>query len=288
MMRKFVFIPAVLFLSAMLVYCSDKNEPQNLFSLPKPLKEVSGITSINSTLWAIADSGNKNLIFQLTDKGKIAKEITITNATNVDWEDLTKDSDGNLYIGDFGNNDNTRKDLCIYKVSKDSLDKSETGFVAKINFSYPEQKDFPPIKTELKYDAEAFIVYKNHFYIFTKNRSKNFDGTTSLYRVPMFSGNHQATLIGSYKTDKKYNSGVITGAAISEDQKRIAILSHQKLWIFEAFNQDNFFSGKTTEIPLNHHSQKEAITFKDNTTVWIADEKVKKSGGNIYEFELKL
>jgi hypothetical protein len=28
---------------------------------------------------------------------------------NIDWEDITKDKDGNLYVGDFGNNDNERK-----------------------------------------------------------------------------------------------------------------------------------------------------------------------------------
>lgn len=285
-MRHF-YLPAVCFFSAFLVSCSAKNEPKKLFSLPKPLKEVSGITVSNHSLWAIADSGNKNQIFQLTDEGKTAKELTITDATNIDWEDLTSDTQGNLYIGDFGNNDNIRKDLCIYAISKDSLGKSETNSVAKIRFSYPEQKDFPPLKTELKYDAEAFIVFKNHFYIFTKNRSKNFDGTTLLYRVPMTAGKHQATLIGSFVTDKKYNSGVITGAAISPDQQRIAILSHQKVWVFEAFKDDDFFSGKITEVNLNHHSQKEAITFKDNTTIWIADEKVKKSGGNVYQFELK-
>lgn len=281
------YIPAVCFFSALFVSCSAKNEPQQLFGLPKPLKEVSGITLSKNSFWAIADSGNKNLVFQVTDEGKIEKELLLSDATNIDWEDLTSDAQGNLYIGDFGNNDNTRKDLCIYAISKDSLEKSETKAVAKINFSYPEQKDFPPVKTEMKFDAEAFIVYQNHFYIFTKNRSKNFDGTTLLYRVPMQAGNHQATLIGSFITDKKYNSGVITGAAISPDQQRIAILSHQKVWVFEAFKDDAFFSGKITEVALNHHSQKEAITFKDNTTIWIADEKVKKSGGNVYQFELK-
>jgi hypothetical protein len=274
-------------MSVFLFCCSAKEEPQKMFSLPKPLKEVSGITLSNNSFWAIADSGNKNLIFQVTDDGTIEKEIQIANATNIDWEDLTCDTAGNLFIGDFGNNDNARKDLCIYAISKDSLDKSETKAVAKINFSYPEQKDFPPVKTEMKFDAEAFIVYQNHFYIFTKNRSKNFDGTTLLYRVPMTAGTHQATLIGSFVTDRKYNSGVITGAAISPDQQRIAILSHQKVWVFEAFKDDDFFSGKITEIALNHHSQKEAITFKDNATIWIADEKVKKSGGNVYQFELK-
>ncbi len=276
-----------LFVSLSFTSCSTKNEPQKLFSLPKPLKEISGITLVGDKLWAIADSGNENIIYQLTEGGGIASKITITNAGNVDWEDLTKDSEGNLFIGDFGNNDNTRKDLCIYAISKDSLGKSETNSVAKISFSYPEQKEFPPKKTQLWYDVEAFITYKDNFYLFTKNRSKNFDGTTLLYRVPMTPGNHTATLLGSFKTDTNYNNNAITGAAISPNQQRIAILSHSKIWIFEEFKEDDFLQGKSTEFSLNHYSQKEAITFKNNTSVWIADEKVKKSGGNVYEFHLE-
>jgi hypothetical protein len=37
------------------------------------------------------------------------------NAKNTDWEALTNDGN-NFYIGDFGNNDGSRRDLTIYKV----------------------------------------------------------------------------------------------------------------------------------------------------------------------------
>jgi sugar lactone lactonase YvrE len=30
----------------------------------------------------------------------------VENAENNDWEDITKDIHGNIYVGDFGNNDN--------------------------------------------------------------------------------------------------------------------------------------------------------------------------------------
>lgn len=275
----------VFFLLLLLVSCSKHSErPQRIFNLPKPLKEISGIELIDNKLWAVADSGNENMVFHIDNEGKIKRKIEILNAKNIDWEDLASDLEGNLYIGDFGNNDNKRKDLCIYKISKDSLDKDKTNFVYKISFNYPEQKEFPPKKKQLWYDVEAFVVYKNNFYLFTKNRSSNFDGTTLLYRIPMTSGNHSATLLGSFKTDSDYNNNAITGAAISQDQKKIAILSHSKIWIFENFNRDDFFNGKVTELLLNHYSQKEAIAFKNNETVWIADEKVKKSGGNVFEF----
>ncbi|MEW5675629.1 hypothetical protein ABGT15_04895 [Flavobacterium enshiense] len=257
-----------------------------MFKLPKELKEISGIELVKEKLFGIADSGNENIVYQIDNKGDIVKRTTITDAENIDWEDLASDAEGNLYIGDFGNNDNERRDLSIYKISSDSLDEEQCKSVSKISFSYPEQKDFPPKKSELWYDVEAFIVYKNHFYLFTKNRSKKFDGTTLLYRVPMHSGNHEAKLIGSFKTEANYNNNAITGAAINSEQNKIVILSHSKIWLFEDFKGDNFFSGKTTELPLQHYSQKEAVTFKNNSTLWIADEKVKKNGGNIYQFHL--
>jgi hypothetical protein len=37
---------------------------------------------------------------------------------NIDWEDITKDRREFIH-GDFGNEN--RKDLCIYKIAKDSL-----------------------------------------------------------------------------------------------------------------------------------------------------------------------
>jgi hypothetical protein len=266
----------------------SKQHHQNIisevFSLPKKLKEVSGITynAKKDILYTIEDSGNENTVYGLNAKGNITEEITIEGVENIDWEDITSDENGNLYIGDFGNNANERKDLAIYKVPANDVENKKTTAVEKISFYYPEQTDFPP----KKYDVEAFLFYKNSFYLFTKNRSKNFDGTTLLYKVPNITGKHAATLIGSYKTGEDYNNGAITAAAMSPDETKIVILSHSKLWLFENFHNDTFLNGTITKIDLQHNSQKEAVTFKDDTTLLIADEKIKKSGGNVYSYTL--
>lgn len=256
-----------------------------IYSLPKNLKEVSGITysTEDSLLWTLEDSGNANVLFALNSEGLIAKEVTIKNVENIDWEDLTKDKEGNLYIGDFGNNENERQDLCIYKMDKKSLD-NENAFPAyKISFSYPEQKNFPPKKKELLYDVESFFELNGNFYLFTKNRSKGFDGTVFIYKVPNRAGFHKAELIGDFKTCDDYDNCAITSAAISPDQSKVVLLSHSKIWLFKNFSSDDFLSGIRTETELQHNSQKEAICFKDNNTLLIADEKVKKTGGTLYE-----
>ncbi len=286
-MKKFFLLG----ISVALLACQQQStaEFKTLYSLPKKLKEVSGITYFPETnlLYTLEDSGNKNAIYALNSQGKVAKTITITNATNVDWEDITKDKTGNIYIGDFGNNDNERKDLCIYKVNKNQLNKDLAVAEYKVSFSYPEQTEFPPKKKELFYDVEGFFEQGNYFYLFTKNRSKGFDGTAFIYKIPNAPGTQKATKIGEFKTCDNYNHCVLTSATISPDGKKVVLLSHDKIVLFKDFKGDLYHKGSQTEIKLNHFSQKEAIVFKDNNTLLIADEKANKTGGNVYEFKIK-
>lgn len=281
---------SIILLSILLLSCKqDSKVITALYPLPQSLKEVSGISysTQSSLIWVLEDSGNANMIYGLNPKGEIEKRITIQNATNIDWEDITKDSEGNLYLGDFGNNDNTRKDLCIYKVAKDSLLKNKVDALYKISFEYPEQNKFPPKSKNLFYDVEAFFEFKNNFYLFTKNRSSKFDGTTLLYKIPNKSGFHQAELLGKFKTGGSFENNAITSAAISPDASKVLLLCHSKVWLFQNFTLDKFFSGEVSELKLHHYSQKESICFKDNSIVLIADEKNKNSGGFVYETTLE-
>lgn len=286
-MKKFFLLGA----SIALLACQQQSNTdfKTLYSLPKKLKEVSGITYFPETnlIYTLEDSGNKNAIYAINSEGKLTKTITVTNATNVDWEDITKDKSGNVYIGDFGNNDNERKDLCIYKVNKDQLNKDMAVAEYKVSFSYPEQTEFPPKKKAMFFDVEGFFEHGNFFYLFTKNRSKDFDGTAYIYKILNAPGTQKATKIGEFKTCNNYNHCVLTGATISPDGKKVVVLSHDKIVLFAGYKDDLFHKGTQTEIKLNHYSQKEAVIFKDNNTLLIADEKTKKVGGNVYEFKLK-
>ncbi|WP_278035270.1 hypothetical protein [Flavobacterium nitratireducens] len=282
-------VSLVILASVLFAFCQSETPIVNeLFDLPKKLKEVSGITYTNNSnlAWLLEDSGNANEIYGINKEGKLVKTITISQTNNIDWEDITKDSQENLYIGDFGNNDNIRKDLAIYKIAKDSLDNESVIPSYKVSFAYPEQTEFPPKKTQLFFDVEAFVEYNNNFYLFTKNRSKGFDGTTFLYKVPNKSGFHSAKLFAKFKAEGNFENAAITSATISNDGKKVVLLSHSQIWIFENFTSDNFFSGAVNRVKLNHFSQKEAICFKDNKTLLIVDEKTKKIGGKLYQLDL--
>jgi hypothetical protein len=285
-MKNYLFIVFILFYG-----CQESNSKMELIcKLPKRLSEVSGIQVMknSNSIFAIEDSGNGSFLHTIGLNGKEQETVAI-NAENSDWEDLTSDMNGNLYLGDFGNNDNTRKDLCIYKIEAAALQDNTIPLLPdyKVSFYYPEQNEFPPSKKGLLYDCEAFFELNGFFYLFTKNRSKGFDGTLLIYKVPDKEGNHAAQLLGKYITGEDYNTAAITGAAISPDHSKFVLLSHSKIWLFEDFKGDDFLNGEISQLELNHYSQKEAVCFKDESTLLIADEKDKKTGGNIYKVNIE-
>lgn len=283
-MRVLSLLSALVFIS-----CNNSSSQDKLvFVLPKNLKEVSGIQKSLSSdvIWTIEDSGNANEIYAVDLNGTIKKTILVEDLKNNDWEDLTSDKEGNLYIGDFGNNSNTRKDLSIYKIDSKLLDSTTVKSTYKVSFYYPEQTEFPPKKKQFLYDCESFFEFNNNFYLFTKNRSKAFDGTTLMYKVPNKPGHHKAVLLGKYKTCGTYSTCAITSSALSPDAKKMVLLAHNQIWLFEDFNGDAFFDGKVTALSLDNYTQKEGLCFKDNTSIYIADEKTKKVGGNLYQYNL--
>lgn len=246
------------------------------------LKEVSGLAYVNGTLYGLEDSGNKNSIYKIALNGKTEQEINIAEAKNNDWEDLTADKQGNLYIGDFGNNNNDRKNLAIYKL--DANDLSKVSYV--VSYHYPEQKQFPPKKSNFIFDVEAFFEHNGSFYLFTKNRSKGFNGDVQVYKLPNKAGNHAAQLLGTIPTCDNFRKCAITGADLSPDGTKAVLLSGGKVWVMTNFGTENFAGAAMQVYELNHISQKEGICFKDNDTLLIADEKDKKEGGKLYEVKL--
>ena len=276
----------IIFSFLLLLSCQNFGQLILITDLPKDLKEVSGteIVPKSDLIWMVNDGGNKPVLFGLNSNGKIIKEITI-RAKNNDWEDLTSDEKGTIYIGDFGNNSNKRKNLSIIIVEQNELDEKKAE-VDEIEFEYPNQTAFPPKKKEMYFDTEAFFYFNNFLYILTKSRVKGNYGKTTLYKIPAKKGNYTAEIVDEFKSCNDLECW-ITSADISPNGKKVALLSQKKVLIFSDFKDDKFLSGNVTSINLKYRSQKESITFKDNNTVFITDEKAHDAGGNLYELKLK-
>lgn len=280
----------IIALSAFLMSCrTNPDVLEKVFSFPDGMKEISAVEmpAKSDWIWTLEDSGNDAKLYAVNEKGELMNTVDIKGATNKDWEELTSDKEGNLYIGDFGNNHNMRKDLCIYKIAANQLKNKEADIAAKIEFNFPEQTEFPPADAHKYYDLESFFLLNDTFYLFTKNRSSEFDGTTFLYSIPNQAGNHAAKLLGSFKTCPDFRHCAITSADISPDGNKIVLLSYSHIWLFTDFKKDDFFKGKVQQIDLANFSQKEGICFVNNHKVFVTDERKKKNGGNLYQLDLR-
>jgi len=252
------------------------------------LTEISGIEfDKRMNLWAINDGGDKPKLYQVNKDGNINKTITITNAKNIDWEDMTQDDFGHFFLGDFGNNENLRKWLTIYKIENPIDIKGNTTQAEIIKFNYPEHKSFPPKAKDKEFDVEAFIYYKKHLYLFTKNRTVPFNGITSLYKIGDHAANFDAEKISTFRTCTIAEKLCwITSAALSPSRKKLALLDSQRIWLFENWQGDDFFSGDVYRIDLGIVTQKEAITFYNEDYIVFTDEEFHGIGRNAYVINL--
>ncbi|APA63899.1 hypothetical protein [Maribacter sp. 1_2014MBL_MicDiv] len=268
--------------------CSNYGQLKVIADLPGSLDENSGLATYgDSTVWVIEDGGNKDEIYQINLKGDILKSLKVKNGDNQDWEDLTTDNAGNLYIGDIGNNANKRKDLVIYKLPNPTIEPGDKIDAEKIKLHYPDQKDFPPKKEGLFYDSEAIFHHDGKIFIVTKNRSKAFTGEAHIYSVPDTKGTYEATLVGSFTPCKDWKICQITSIDISPKGDRIVALSYGKLFIFTDFTWDDFTKGNMQEIDLGARSQLESVCFLNDDTLLISDEKAHSEGGNLYTYSIK-
>jgi hypothetical protein len=269
---------------------SNKTKTNNLkliAELNVKIKETSGLAVIPKYLISHNDKGRLNQLLLLNvENGNIEQTIDVSNVQNADWEDLAK-SDEHLFIGDMGNNEGERKNLAIHLIPINDLSKNASSVksIGSINFYYPEQNEFNVTKKH-NFDCEAMLYHNQQIFLFTKNR---LDDKTNLYALPSKPGNYAAKLIASFDV-----GGRITGADISADGKKIALVGYNKksdcfLWTFEAFNEDNFFAGKSKRYilgPYEKLGQMEAVAFKDNTNVYISSEEIANVLARLYLFKL--
>lgn len=190
--------------------------------LPEKLHENSGLANAiaDSLFWIHNDSGSPAELYLINKKGVLKQSVAIPNSHNIDWEDLASDTRGNLYIGDFGNNFQQRKDLTIYKYNSIKTE--------KITFSYTDQTAFP--SPTAQFDCEAFFWYNDSLYLFSKSYERK-AMLTKLYVLPDKPGNYQVTPKAVYQIETP-----VTAAAISPTGSSFALLTYGKLLVFNIKN----------------------------------------------------
>lgn len=230
------------------------------------ISESSGLahTGKDTTFYTHDDSGGKPELYEIDMSGCLIDVVKIPHASNKDWEDLARDDKGNIYIGDFGNNQNTRKNLRIYKVSISGNMKVDT-----ISFSYPDQQEFPPPKKQRNFDCEAFFWYKDSLYLFSKNRGSK---CVKFYKLPDQPGIYQAKLF-----HEVYLRSMITSADISPDKKEFVLLGYGKMYFFNNLEGESLKPAPAYCRKFGRGGQSEAVLFLNERELMVTNE-----GGKVF------
>ncbi|RMF01465.1 MAG: hypothetical protein D6772_04775, partial [Bacteroidetes bacterium] len=171
----------LLILCAGLLYAPRSVHAQlpSRFKLPWELREVSGLYIQHAdSLWWHNDSGDAPNIYLTNGHGKLQQTITLPTRA-IDWEDMTADTEGRIYLGDVGDNRRQRDQLTIYR-----YDPSLT-LVDSIRFRYPHGQH---------YDVEAMAWYQDSLHLFTKSRIRRGNLPTYHFVVPAQAGSYTAEL----------------------------------------------------------------------------------------------
>ena len=253
-----------------------------LCALPNEVLETSGLENgPNGWFWTHNDSGNPATLFCIDTTGTIQRSVAVIGDSNVDWEEVAKDDEGNLYIGNFGNNSLNRTDLRIVKIPSIDTCTVVAHVTDTINFSYPDQSAFPPTDGYGNFDMEAMFHYQNALHLFSKDRSNPASGYSKHYTLPDVGGTYVATLVDSVAVGHTSFVFSVTAADISDDGSQVALLTSDRIWLFDNYTGTDFFGGDVSELMLSVFSQKEGICFK-NGFLYVTDEQSFGLGGKMY------
>lgn len=265
----------VLHTIALLVFYATCAQTQvhEVGQMPMELIENSGHIFHNGSLISHNDSGNEPVLYVLdTVSMLITRRVSVSNASNIDWEDLTQDAT-HIYIGDIGNYTGTRTDLAIYKIAKNDFDQGNEVTAEIINFKYEDQQDFDD-NGESDWDAEALTVYQDELLVFTKEWIAQ--GTT-VYALATKAGNHVAKKVASYAAN-----GLVTGATYDATQNDLLLIAYTDLLSpFVLRSRDivdgSFFENGVERISLDiGFAQAEAITSVGPLRYFIGSERFER------------
>jgi len=195
--------------------------------------------------WFIRDAGkpeNRNKLYAIRidpETGRLGnidgyttKEFPVSGVDDVDWESLSIDDSGNIWIGDVGNfyrkddpglpaseaagqdrfrNSTAEPDLRLFQVPEPNPETQTTAAATKTApFKYPDNGD---------YNSEATFWLGGSMFLVTKAAT----GPQKIFRFPPYISSTQADNVLSYVGNLGVNVPPITDASVSTGNARIAL-----------------------------------------------------------------
>lgn len=257
---------------------------QPLQKISKDLEEISGVQYYAERFFGMNDSGGKPEIYSFSiDNPNAVRTIKVSNATNIDWEDIAM-SDKSIFVGDFGNNIGNRKDQKIYAINKKNINpdlENQTVEAKAIEFFFPEQKVYGYQPYQHDFDVESMVYFNNEIHLFTKEWKSQ---KTHHYTLDLVKGTQPAWLV------EEFDLGFLaTGADViklDDEKSRLAIVGYNKkgevfLMLTDFYNKSKEWFNNEKLIrkigDSDELGQVEGITFINPKEFYISAEAVHSS-----------
>lgn len=235
--------------------------------LPAALRETSGLAASRrqpGLFWTHNDSGNGPFVFALRADGRLAGQVEVDGAENVDWEDAASGpcpGGGDcLYVADVGDNPAARGDVAIWRIPEPSPGASISAHPVRLAARYPGGPR----------DAEAlFVLPGGEAYVVTKG-----DGApTELFRWPAEDGGIMQRVRQLAPAADQLGDRV-TGAGASPDGRWVAIRTYSTLhvWRTDDLLRDGGRPAVEMDLVPLGHSGGEAVALGDDGSVVLTSE----------------
>ena len=220
----------------------------------KDIEESSGLVASRrhpDVLYTHNDSGGAPVLFAVRPDGGLLKQFRVP-AKHTDWEDIAIDDAGRLYVANTGNNNVNRDTIEVHRLAEPNL-----GAKAVARKSKAKKNDARQDETRLRvertwrlifagapFNCESLFIHNHHGYLVSKMQP----GQAALYRFPLDEKSQDVTI--EKVTDLPIHHPA-TGADLSPDGKRLAIVTDGELCVFEV-NGDPATAGKVRpqRVPL--------------------------------------
>ena len=239
--------------------------PDRSFSIPTgELTEASGCAVSKATpdlVWLHNDSGNAARLFGVNLTTKAVRVVDVGGAQAVDWEDIAMLPNGNLLIGDIGDNAKQRTSITLYEVPEPS---TTTNSVTAVGRTL-QYIDGP-------HNAEALVVDPTDGtpYVITKEET----GIAGVYVADGGALRSVGTI--TIDTESFLFPNLITGADALPDGSGIVLRTYQFGYVLRRPAGQPFvaaFSAKPKPFALPFMIQAEAIcALRDARSVFTTTE----------------
>ncbi len=199
--------------------CGHGPRPESIFRQAgqvqgEKLIELSGLVPAlaEAEYWGLNDSGDTATLYRFNDQGQMLQIVNLEGAINRDWEGMTRDEAGNLYVADFGDNAHKHSPYPIYKLAEPAPGVDKVDGVTAYSFEYTDGQS---------HNCEAIFFFDNKLYVIVKEGA--FDVRPGIYCIDRLESGKTVT---AREVGELEIQGQVTDAAYSAEHGQLAVLTY--------------------------------------------------------------